>query len=372
MKVLYVGPYFFRQAFQDFTISKITGYVFRDLYKAIEDFVDEIFWLTTAKIAFIEDELKEYQKLKVIKVYHPPLIGLNKIKAHIQFIRIGYDLCKKEDIDIVTNISGDVHAFDGLIMGKRAGKKVVVRVAGNQMASCCYRGKYDSWRKFLLPADEIRARMLYQLADKVIVMSQPERGRIAKYTNDEKICVCPRGIDTEKFDGKLAERNEGGSMMVLYIGRKSKEKGYDLAIEAAKMLEDTPQVKFLFVGDFEPKESKNIIFKGPVHPSQLVEIYSEADVVILPSRTEGLPQVALEAMSMRRPTILSHDVFDSLFPRELAVFCRLDPIDIVQKILYILKHPEESRVLGERGRKFIEENLSMKQMSVKYRQTLLD
>lgn len=102
--------------------------------------------------------------------------------------------------------------------------------------------------------------------------------------------------------------------VVLAVGRLSREKAHFDLIEACRYLRGTtPGVAFklIVVGDgpersrlkaaVESTESKDVIFTGQVndvHP-----FYAIADVFVLPSHSEGSPNVLLEAMAANLPIV---------------------------------------------------------------------
>jgi glycosyltransferase involved in cell wall biosynthesis len=102
---------------------------------------------------------------------------------------------------------------------------------------------------------------------------------------------------------------------VLAVGRFSREKGHiDLIQAMATLSSDDPDLKYklLLVGDGPERlrvESaarelgldQNIIFVG--HVSNVSPYYAIADVVVLPSHSEGSPNVLLEAMALRVPVV---------------------------------------------------------------------
>lgn len=102
--------------------------------------------------------------------------------------------------------------------------------------------------------------------------------------------------------------------IVLSVGRLSREKAHLELIEACQHLRETkPDVAFklIIVGDgpersrleaaVESKKGKGVIFTGQVndvHP-----FYAIADVFVLPSHSEGSPNVLLEAMAANLPVV---------------------------------------------------------------------
>src|SRR5262249_33496488 len=97
--------------------------------------------------------------------------------------------------------------------------------------------------------------------------------------------------------------------VVLMVGRLSREKRHDLALEAVRRLKEIlpePKVRLVIVGDgperalLEQKAtsldlSGSVIFTG--HQRDVTSHYAAADVVLISSDTEGSPNALLEAMA---------------------------------------------------------------------------
>lgn len=100
-----------------------------------------------------------------------------------------------------------------------------------------------------------------------------------------------------------------------FIGRISAEKGpLDFVAAAAKIVAAHPSCKFLVAGEgplegqMREKVRQNKLeecftFLGPLMQSQLIDVYRELDLLLLPSYTEGLPMVVLEAFAMAIPVV---------------------------------------------------------------------
>lgn len=91
----------------------------------------------------------------------------------------------------------------------------------------------------------------------------------------------------------------------LSVGRFRRVKGVDVFIEASKSLRGA---KFLMVGGEEKELGEvppSVEVKGKVPHSEMVDIYNEAYALILPSYSEGLPRVRLEALACGTPVIAS-------------------------------------------------------------------
>ena len=106
-------------------------------------------------------------------------------------------------------------------------------------------------------------------------------------------------------------------MTLSRLSGKEKNKGYDKVITAIKRLQpEFPQLKYLFVGKYEPKEKERldlltgslgirdaVIFTGFVPDAELGHYYNMADIYIMPSEKEGFGISFIEAMHYNKPVI---------------------------------------------------------------------
>lgn len=102
------------------------------------------------------------------------------------------------------------------------------------------------------------------------------------------------------------------NLKLLAVGRLAPEKGFDVLIDSIKYISPQYELKCKIVGDGPCKSelhelvelgglSEVIEFTGRV--SNVTELYDWADVFILPSFYEGLPNVVLEALSRGCPVV---------------------------------------------------------------------
>ena len=138
---------------------------------------------------------------------------------------------------------------------------------------------------------------------------------------DQNLFVFTPGIFSE-FDNAVQSKQERGKCRVLAFGRGDAEdfslKGFDIAAEAVSKLKDA---HLIFVGapDKKQEEVASRLKDCNVPPDRLrVRTYietrerlknqfSEVDLAIMPSRTEGFGLVALEAMSAGLPILVSNN-----------------------------------------------------------------
>jgi glycosyltransferase involved in cell wall biosynthesis len=115
----------------------------------------------------------------------------------------------------------------------------------------------------------------------------------------------------------------GGPVSFLYVGRHSRVKGTDLLIRAIISLEkENPLLKYCVTiigeGELTPEMTRmvnennlnhKVQFAGKVSGDRLFDLYSRADCVVIPSRSESIPVVLSEALQFNKPMIVT-DVGD--------------------------------------------------------------
>ncbi|MEO8033373.1 MAG: glycosyltransferase [Acidobacteriota bacterium] len=110
------------------------------------------------------------------------------------------------------------------------------------------------------------------------------------------------------------ETHEAGGKTILYVGRFAPEKGVDVLVRAFARLAD-PDARLRLIGGGSEKDrlgalvkelriSERVDFPGSiVDRAALREEYRKATLFVLPSRTEGLGCVLLEAMAAATPIV---------------------------------------------------------------------
>jgi glycogen(starch) synthase len=108
------------------------------------------------------------------------------------------------------------------------------------------------------------------------------------------------------------------SPVVLCLGRLIADKGFDVAIRAfGDVLEAFPNARLVVAGDGVCRDalqtlaatagiSGRVTFSGWVEPGAVRDMMNRATLVLLPSRREGLPMVAIQAAFAQRPIVAAN------------------------------------------------------------------
>ncbi|MGO8733652.1 MAG: glycosyltransferase [Terriglobia bacterium] len=151
-------------------------------------------------------------------------------------------------------------------------------------------------------------KSLFKRADAVISVSQPLlQDALSLYPSvRDKAAVIPNGLDRSWFDhsGVPSTVNE---RYALFVGRFHTVKGVDLLLKAWSLIQgQAAGIALWLIGDGDELRrlsalseqlgvQSSVRFKGHKTQAELPDLYRDAEVVVIPSRNEGLPRVALEA-----------------------------------------------------------------------------
>gem|GEM_PF-2468559 len=145
----------------------------------------------------------------------------------------------------------------------------------------------------------------------------------------EQIVVIVNGVDQEMFNrpgqSKIGLRRKHSipaeKAVLLQVGSLNKRKNHMILLELIAGMANSRRERLLYliVGEGDEGEAlmeftkeksieDQVVFKGYVSLPDLIEMYSLSDFFILPSTSEGLPLVFLEAMSSGLPVITFKDL----------------------------------------------------------------
>lgn len=280
------------------------------------------------------------------------------------------------EIDVLTNLF--LGYYYGFIVAKAAfatHQKSVVRFAANEIRVRKYAGCYTGLRgKARYVKEKYMERVAIKLAHDVIAMSPWEEERLKRISpSPGKVKWCMRGVDISKYRPS-SRKEKRRAQKFLFIGRKVKEKGYKLIESVAYELENEyPDIQFYFAGTFDIEKKGNRNFIGYYPPEKIRELYSEMDAVILPSQSEGFPNVVTEAMAMGLPCIISQSYHNGFFThKENIMLTEFTQKDLKKNILALYKEEQLSRQIGVRSRELAVEVFDHKKWGEKYRSIILN
>jgi glycosyltransferase involved in cell wall biosynthesis len=244
-------------------------------------------------------------------------------------------------------------------------------------------------------------RAIYRRLDALLVMSETLRLNVLEThaIDKRKVKVVPLGLDFDRFDPTKVSRDhlrsawgaDSETIVIGLVGRIDPAKGQATFIRAAagllmgsfKGISGHQKFKFVIVGD-ETRGSttqylkdlkemirqfrleEHVVFTG--FQENIPEVMSALDIFVMPSRQEAFGLVAIEAMAMECPVIISQggsaeeivgtggalmraaDHSGATSDRCGLIMRPDDAFDLQQKLKYLLEHPVERVEIGKRAR----------------------
>lgn len=177
--------------------------------------------------------------------------------------------------------------------------------------------RFDVMYKIISPA----LRMVWKESAGIVANSEGLKKRAEGFEGRYPIYVVENGVDADFFKPDIDKRDVN-TINILFVSRLIERKGLQFIIPQLKniknaVLEKTGKyVRLMVVGDGPYKEQlerlvdeydcRNLVsFLGKKNKSELDVIYQSADLFILPSLWEGMPNVVLEAMASGLPIVMT-------------------------------------------------------------------
>ena len=195
--------------------------------------------------------------------------------------------------------------------GREAGVPVIAMVGGSDVLLL---GRSGPRRKAIL--DVLHA------SDKIVPVSQNIADTLlADGLPESKIEVIPRGVDRSVFapgDQSEARRKLGiadDARLIVAVGRLVPVKGFDMLVDACRMArERVANLRCAILGGGELHGSllsqihqagldETVQLVGSRKQSELADWYRAADLTVLSSHSEGIPNVLLESLSCGTPFV---------------------------------------------------------------------
>jgi len=189
-------------------------------------------------------------------------------------------------------------------------------------------------------------------------------------------------LDFDKFKRQIPLRNRPN--LLGYIGRLDEEKGILNLLEAIPMiLERNHSISFLIGGDGllrpkvqkylkQPKLRGRINFIGWIPHDKLPDYLNKLKLLIIPSYTEGISNVMLEAMACGTPVLATPvgaipDVI--IDERSGFIMKNNSPECITRNIIRAINHPKLVSI-AENGRSFVMKEFTYERTIEKFRNVL--
>jgi glycosyltransferase involved in cell wall biosynthesis len=217
----------------------------------------------------------------------------------------------------------------------------------------------------------------------VAVSAAIAKGLVSAGVPADRVTVVHNGVDAEAL-GRAAAAGApdglpGTRPLVGCVARLERVKGVDLFVRAAAILSrQRPDVTFAVVGDGSQRAEletasraesleERVVFLGVV--ASAAPALVRFDVCVVPSRSEGLPMVVLEAMALARPVVATAvgGIPEAVDDGATGILVRPeDPEALAAAIGSLLDDPERGAAMGRAGRERVRAHFSADEQRRRY------
>lgn len=171
-------------------------------------------------------------------------------------------------------------------------------------------------------------RFVLQGASALHFLCEGEREASQRYTMRIPSFVVPNGVDVDRFARSMEKRQAlrdvhgvpRDAVVLLYLGRIHPLKNLEVVVRALRLLD--ANCYFFIAGpvsdeSYRRKLQSEIVVHGladrvkilpPVPYGQVVDWHSMADLLVLPSKVEGISMSTIEALASGLPVLVSRNV----------------------------------------------------------------
>lgn len=299
----------------------------------------------------------------------------------IETARRAVNVGRRRDIDVIVSKTRKTY-LAGWLTARRLGVPHVVHVGSSLDRPTS--GLMDRLSMLSFAARLRLSHDGYFVVAKYVARQLQNRG-----IDDDRVFDVKNAVDTDRFhpdkipkslDEELRHRLDDideDTFLLGFVGGLQPYKGLgDLAAAIDRV---NANCHVVLAGDGPERQRLRRLFGdaatflGPVPYDQMAALYHSFDTFILPSHTEGLPRVILEAQATATPVVATRvgGVPEVVTDGETGLLSDVrDPAGLAMAIERLHENPDERKRLGVSGRKSVEKAYGWSALYERYEQFL--
>jgi glycosyltransferase involved in cell wall biosynthesis len=216
-------------------------------------------------------------------------------------------------------------------------------------------------------------RLAYAAAHRVVANSEAA----ARLLREEgvpsaRVTIVRNGIDLSPYSSRT---DRSCLRRVVMVAGLRRIKGLDvLVMAAAKIVARVPDARFVIVGEGPERESALLqvrqfglenSFEFLGHRDDVPALLAEADLFVLPSRSEAFPNAVIEAMAAGLPVVATRvgGIVELVQPERTGVLVPSDdPEALAAAVMNLMARPDQANALGRAARQEVERQYSLSSM----------
>lgn len=249
----------------------------------------------------------------------------------------------------------------------------VVRFGGGDIPGAQKRFKYV----YMILAPIIRK--IWREADALIANSDGLKQRALGFEDKYSVSIIENGVDNQFF--VPVERTKCEEIKILFVSRLIEGKGLQFIIPHLKEVQEkvhsqcSQSIRLVIVGDgpyrnaleqlVETTGTQDLVsFEGRKDKQQVREYYQAADMFILPSLSEGMPNVVLEAMASGLPILMTPCEGSKELVTDNGFICSHD--EMAEKIILLCTDEALRLSMGQKSLRNVEDNFQWESIGKRY------
>ncbi|WP_084184763.1 glycosyltransferase family 4 protein [Desulfonatronum thiodismutans] len=314
-----------------------------------------------------------------VQQFAAPWTRLTMLRRTWVMIVRGIRMARKEGIDVVISYDPLTLGFIGVLVKLFSGAKLVVEVNGHIRDAkdlSLAGGKVGFLRRKLF---NLVGSLSLHMADCVKILNRRQYEEWQTILSRKKVVMFHDYVPTSQF--VLSERDD----CYLYcLGYPFYRKGVDILLEAFAIIQqEFPDIRLVIMGHCrEPELSRwkarargiaNVEFHKPVPYDEVADYLGTCTVLAVPSRSEGMGRVFIEAMASGKPCVgtrvggIPNVIADG---RSGFLVNPEDPQDLADKLRILLADKSLRQRMGKVGRHIAETTLSDRQYVLNFQKMM--
>ena len=295
-------------------------------------------------------------------------------------LKRGWKVCKKNEIGAMTAEDPFITGLVGLVLKKRF--KVPLNV---QIHADIFDNPYWMRLRLINRIFNRLAKFVARRADSIRIGTHYEKEKVSKMLGipAERINVIPVSADVQKFsvEADYGERKELLSdlglerfnSLIVSVGRLKHQKDFPTLIRAMdKIRRSSPDTALCILGEGPEREkimaevekyglADNVFLVGSVSHEEVARYLAACDVYVMPSIYEGTCIALAEACIAGKPVVSTAfaGAYDLILDGKTGYRVPIkDAEAIADRVIYLLNHSDEARMMGIKARDHVKEMFS--------------
>ncbi len=299
-----------------------------------------------------------------VKIYYPRFLripgawfrALAGLIIYLSTRSIVEHLHKNRPFDVIYSNILLPDGLAGVYLGQKFNLPTICMVRGSDIITAPYENFIN--RHF--------SKTVICRTKQIVAVSQALKQLIEHLVKPAKpVQVVYNGVDAEKFK-TLEMKKEFASLQpyLLFVGRDIRRKGLKDLINAFFHITDKIEHNLVVIGptqdevwELEPEKTNllgnRLIVAGVLAPNEIPDYMANCEALILPSYSEGLPNVVLEAMACAKPVIATNVMGTPEAVIESVTGILVppgDPVNLAEAIYALVNDPDSACKMGAQGR----------------------